>query len=84
MISEEHRKKGYGTCAIEQLIGMAENSGKYDFLILNCHPKNVVAMHVYEKVGFRATGELERDEIVMRLDLPLEKERQKGRRTDMK
>ena len=78
MISEEHRKKGYGTRAVEQIIRMAEESGKYDFLILNCHPENTVAMHVYEKAGFRATGELERDEIVMRLDLPSEKKRQEG------
>lgn len=76
MISEEYRKKGYGIQAMERIIRMADDSGKYDFLILNCHPENAVAMHVYEKAGFRATGELERDEIVMRLDLPLAKERQ--------
>lgn len=69
MISEEHRLKGYGTRAVERIIRLAEDSGKYDFLILNCHPENVVAMHVYEKVGFRPTGEVERDEIVMRLEL---------------
>lgn len=69
MFPQEHAGKGYGTEAIQLIVRLAKESGRYDFMILNCDPDNKVARHVYEKNGFYDTGETEGNEIVMRLDL---------------
>ncbi len=68
LIAEESLGRGYGTEALRQIIQLARESGKYDFMILDCHPENRRAWHVYEKVGFCATGEEENGECIMRLD----------------
>lgn len=70
MFPEEHQGKGYGTQAIKQIIQMAKDSGKYDFIILDYVPENTVAKHVYEKLGFLPTGEIVNNgEIEMKLVL---------------
>ena len=53
-----YRDKGYGTQAIREIIRMAKASGKYDFMILDYVPENRRAKHVYEKLGFKPTGEI--------------------------
>lgn len=68
MFPEENTGKGYGTKALEQIVKLAGESGKYDFMILQCAPDNPRAHHVYEKVGFRDTEEINDGERVMRLD----------------
>ena len=68
MFPEEHQNKGYGTQAIEKIVQMAKKSGKYDYMIIDYVPENTIAGHVYEKVGFKPTGEISNGEIVMRLD----------------
>lgn len=65
----EHQNKGYGTQAIQEIIRLAGESGKYDFLILDYVPGNDIAKHVYEKLGFRPTGEMNNGEVEMRLNL---------------
>lgn len=70
MFPEEHQNRGYGTWAIQEIIRLAGESGKYDFLILDYAPGNEIARHVYEKLGFRSTGEVVNNgEIEMRLEL---------------
>lgn len=69
MFPEENAGKGYGTESLEQIIRLARESGKYDFMIIQCAPENMRARHVYEKAGFQDTGEIEDGENVMRLDL---------------
>ena len=69
MFPVEHQNKGYGTQAVRLLIRMAEASGKYDFMLLNCAPGNEIAKHVYEKLGFRPTGVISHGEIEYRLEL---------------
>lgn len=58
MFPVEHQKKGYGTQAIQQIIRLAKDSGKYDYLLIGCVPENQIAKHVYEKLGFQPTGEI--------------------------
>ena len=53
------RNRGYGSEALRLIIQLARESGKYDFMVLDCHPDNKRAWHVYEKAGFRDTGEME-------------------------
>ncbi len=68
MFPPEHQKKGYGTQAIREIIQMARDSGKYDYMLIDCVPQNIVAKHVYEKLGFQPTGEIVNDgEIELRL-----------------
>jgi len=68
MIALEHQNKGYGTEAIKKALDMARESGKYDRAALDYVPENKVAEHVYKKLGFLPTGEIDDGEIVMRLD----------------
>lgn len=69
LFPEEHRNKGYGTEAIKKVIALAKESGKYDFLTLDYVQGNEAAKHVYEKIGFKPTGEISNGEVVMRMDL---------------
>ena len=65
----EHANRGYGTEAVSLIVKLARDSGKYDFMTLDYVPGNDIARHVYEKIGFQPTGEINNGEIVMRLKL---------------
>ena len=69
MFPVEHQCKGYGTAAVREIIRLAKESGKYDFMILGCAPDNKIAEHVYTKLGFKPTGVFEHGEYELRLDL---------------
>lgn len=68
MFPEENAGKGYGTESLKLIAKLAKESGKYDFMIIQCALDNERAKHVYEKVGFRDTGEIEDGENIMRLN----------------
>lgn len=68
MFPEENAGKGYGTEALKLIVKLTKESGKYDFMIIQCALDNKRARHVYEKAGFYDTGEIEDGESVMRLD----------------
>ena len=67
MFPPENQCKGYGTAAIRELIRLARESGKYDYLLLGCAPDNHIAEHVYRKLGFQPTGIFEHGENEMKL-----------------
>lgn len=69
MFPEEHTNRGYGAQAIRKVIGLARESGKYDRMVLDYVPGNDRAAHLYEKLGFRPTGEISHGEVVMELKL---------------
>ena len=69
MFPEEHQNRGYGTQSIRQLIRLARESGKYDFMLLNCDPENKIGEHVYRKLGFLPTGEIINGEMTYKLRL---------------
>lgn len=69
MFPVEDQNKGYGTAAIREIIRLAKESGKYDFLLIDYAPDNKIAEHVYTKLGFRPTGKFEYGEYELRLDL---------------
>ena len=69
MFPAEHQFKGYGTAAIREIIRLAKESGKYDFLLIDYVPDNKIAEHVYTKLGFKSTGVCENGEYELRLDL---------------
>lgn len=69
MFPIEYHNKGYGTQAIAKIIQLAKESNKYDYMLIDCVPENTIARHVYEKLGFKPTGEIVNDgEIELRLD----------------
>ena len=61
--------QGYGHRAVKSAVTML--SGEYGFrnFALSCQRSNTAAKHVYEKIGFRETGETEDDEVVARLPI---------------
>lgn len=69
MFPVENQNKGYGTAAIREIIRLAKESGKYDFLLIDYAPDNKIAEHVYTKLGFKPTGVFEHGEYELRLDL---------------
>ena len=69
MFPVENQNKGYGTAAIREIIRLAKESGKYDFLLIDYVPDNHIAGHVYKKLGFRPTGVFEHGEIELKLTL---------------
>lgn len=69
MIAEEQQGKGYGTEAMKVAIEIIKNEKKFDCVALSYVPGNDVGQHVYEKLGFKATGEIDDGEIIMKLDL---------------
>lgn len=69
MFPPEHANKGYGTAAIRSIIELARESGKYQAFYLDCNEKNTVGMHVYQKLGFCLTGEVNYGDLEMRLEL---------------
>ena len=67
-IREKYRGKGIGSKLFSELdIWAIEN--KITRLELSVICSNTIAKHLYEKLGFQETGEMEENEIVMKLYL---------------
>lgn len=69
MIAEEHQGKGYGKAALSEAVRLIRESGRFDMAHLSYVPGNEKAQNLYRSVGFVETGELDGDEVVMRLVL---------------
>ena len=69
MFPPEHENKGYGTAAVKLLIKYAKESGRYQRLTLICSPENIVARHIYDKLGFLPTGQIQYGDVEMELIL---------------
>ena len=69
MFPPEYENKGYGTAAIKLLIEYAKNSGRYKNLSLICSPENIIARHIYDKLGFEPTGQILYGDVEMQLNL---------------
>ena len=69
MFPEENTNKGYGTETIKLILKNAKESGKYDYVQLDYVINNERAKHVYEKLGFVPTGEMDENEVILRYNL---------------
>jgi len=69
MIDKKYQGKGYGTKAIELCIDYIKSKpfGESNDVILTCSMDNSHGIHIYEKLGFKDTGERDDDEIIMKL-----------------
>lgn len=66
-IDEQFQGKGYGKEATKLLIDRMKAEGRYDRVILCYIDGNDVARAMYESLGFKHTGVVDEDEIVMEL-----------------
>lgn len=69
IIDEKYQGKGYGTAAVELCIDYIKTKpfGISNTVILTCNADNSHAIHIYEKLGFKVTGDMDEDELVMKL-----------------
>ena len=65
MIAEPYRGKGHGRAALHLILREAQAQG-YRTVELSTDPSNAKAIHLYESVGFVATGDHDGDEAVYR------------------
>lgn len=66
MIDKSEQGKGYGKAALEEIIKYFRENGA-DMILLSTEPENELALHIYHKYGFKETGEMNDDEIVLKL-----------------
>ena len=69
MIDEKYQGKGYGSIAIKLCIDYIKSKpfGSSNDVILTCNIDNSIAIHIYERIGFKDTGERDDNELVMKL-----------------
>lgn len=58
IIKKEFSDKGFGTILIDWTINKAKELG-YKKVILKTYKENIAAQKIYEKIGFKITGETE-------------------------
>jgi diamine N-acetyltransferase len=69
MIDKRFQGKGYGKAALALAIRYLKDKFNPKEIFLSFEPDNIIAEKLYYNAGFRRTGEVEGDEIVMRLKL---------------
>ena len=68
MIDEGSQGKGYGTAALKVIIRYFREHGANN-IRLSTKETNTKALSMYHRAGFRETGELNDEEIMLQLDL---------------
>lgn len=68
-IDEKYQRRGFGVQAAQKVLALMKNDGKYSRVILCYFENNTAAKQLYEKLGFRHTGEQDGDEIIMQKEL---------------
>jgi len=68
MIDEGSQRKGCGTAALQEIIRYFTEHGANN-IRLSTKETNTNALSMYRKAGFRDTGEMNNEEIVLQLDL---------------
>ena len=68
-IDERFQGKGYGKEATKMLIEHMRAEKKYNKIVLCYIEGNEIAKSMYESLGFRHTGDVDEDEIIMELYL---------------
>ncbi len=68
-IDQRYQGNGFGYEAASMILQMMKDDGKYDKVVLCYIDGDYAALKLYEKLGFRLTGEAYEDEIIMELSL---------------
>lgn len=64
-IDQRHQGKGYGLQASKLILQLMEEDGRFDRVSLCFVAGNESAHRIFEKLGFKLTGEMDEDEIIM-------------------
>ena len=68
MIDRKLQGNGYGSAAMEKIIDYFKSQGA-DHILLSTKASNTVALSLYHKYQFAETGEMNEDEIILRLSI---------------
>ncbi|MBO4339474.1 MAG: GNAT family N-acetyltransferase [Clostridiales bacterium] len=68
MIDKNEQGKGYGMAALKEIIRYFKDNGA-DMILLSTEPENERGLHLYHKLGFKETGEMNDGETVLKLML---------------
>lgn len=68
MIDEKHQGKGYGKAALDLIIDYFRDNGANN-IRLSTKESNTGALSLYHSFGFMETGEMNGEEIVLKLDI---------------
>lgn len=68
MIDKNEQGKGYGLLALEVIIDYFKNQS-VECITLSTKPENKNAIHLYEKAGFKETGEWNNEEVIFQLKI---------------
>ena len=68
MIDQHSQGKGYGSASLEKIIDYFKSHGA-NHILLSTKETNTSALSLYHKYQFAETGEMNEDEIVLRLNL---------------
>ena len=63
-IDERYQGNGFGIEATKQILDKMKSDSKYDKVMLCYIDGNEVAKNMYEKLGFKLTGDRDEDEII--------------------
>lgn len=66
MIDKSLQGKGYGHLALKEIIQYFKDNGA-DSITLSTKPSNKVALSLYHQFGFKENGEMNDDEIILKL-----------------
>ena len=69
LVDQGMQKRGYGKQAVQAAITMLNGKYGHRNFALSYQPANLIAKHLYSKLGFIEMNEREGDEIVARLSL---------------
>lgn len=69
MIDSKYQHNGYGQKALEKCLEYIKMKpfGNSDKVVLTCNKENKTAMHLYRKLGFTETGNVDEDEMELAL-----------------
>jgi len=69
MMDKKHQGKGYGRATILKLLKLLKEDHGNIKVYTSFEPQNNIAEKLYENVGFRKTGEIMWEEVVMEIKL---------------
>ncbi|MFX1511737.1 MAG: GNAT family N-acetyltransferase [Promethearchaeota archaeon] len=67
MIDYRYQSQGIGQAALERIIELFRIFGQFSEAVTSVIPENTAARRLYEKIGFRETGEMIGKEIIMKM-----------------
>ena len=68
MIDEKYQKNGFGKKAMEIIIDKIKQDKTHNKIKLSTNPENIIGRRFYSKLGFKETGKMHGDEVLMILE----------------